>query len=308
MDLNQVPLIGVQIGLCKESQNESILSHMPLDNPHLNSSLNKNNSIISNTIEKVVSKVVNELEKNNSKENLATKPPRFASKSPHNPPAEQKNEPIESGVQAKNENNRILKDDTGLNETETVEKMFINNNQSKILLKAASTSHINQNPSLTGVNYITEEMQLKAAYEVQLWKEAREKEFEQEFKKIEAKNFQTLAEAFKKHDIERELLVQKKLKEYNDLENILKNSLSEVEKREKRLALNEAQCARLKVDLKHEYENKLLEMREASKRVQENTDHQVNLQRAKFNSLEEEISKLKRQVKQFFFLASTKFI
>lgn len=51
---------------------------------------------------------------------------------------------------------------------------------------------------------ITEEMQLKVAYELQLWKEAREKEFEQQLKKIEAKKFQALAEAFKQHDIERD--------------------------------------------------------------------------------------------------------
>jgi hypothetical protein len=86
------------------------------------------------------------------------------------------------------------------------------------------------------------------------------------------------------------------MKEYNDLEVLLKNSLNEVEKREKQLGMNEAQVARLKVDLQHEYENKLLEMREASKRVQENADHQVALQRAKCDNLEEEIVKYKRQV------------
>ena len=69
------------------------------------------------------------------------------------------------------------------------------------------------------------------------------------------------------------------MKEYSDLEVLLKNSLNEVEKREKQLAMNEAQVARIKVDLQHEYENKLLELREASKRVQENADHQVHLQR-----------------------------
>ncbi len=30
------------------------------------------------------------------------------------------------------------------------------------------------------MKYITEEMQLKAAYELQLWKETKEREFEQE--------------------------------------------------------------------------------------------------------------------------------
>jgi len=82
---------------------------------------------------------------------------------------------------------------------------------------------------------------------------------------------------------------------------VLRNSLNEVEKREKQLALNEAQVcvnnsfkitndlfkycsnhntiqvARLKADLHRDYENKLVELREASKRVQEKADHQSNL-------------------------------
>lgn len=43
------------------------------------------------------------------------------------------------------------------------------------LLHSKSATTLNANEAL---NYITEEMQLKAAYELQLWKEAREKEFE----------------------------------------------------------------------------------------------------------------------------------
>ena len=40
------------------------------------------------------------------------------------------------------------------------------------------------NHSDHAVNYITEEMQLKAAYELHLWKETREKEFEQEVRQF----------------------------------------------------------------------------------------------------------------------------
>lgn len=87
------------------------------------------------------------------------------------------------------------------------------------------------------------------------------------------------------------------MKECNELETVLKNSLSEAEKREKQLAINETQVARLKSDLHHEYENKLIELREASKRVQEKADHQVNLQKNKCESLEEELNRCKRQVK-----------
>jgi len=146
------------------------------------------------------------------------------------------------------------------------------------------------------ISNLKEELQLKAAYEIEVWKEAREKEFEETLKKKEAKKFQTLAEAFKQHDLERETIVQKKLKDYTELEIVLKNSLNEVEKREKQLSVSEAQVTRLKADLHREYESKLMELREASKRVQEKADHQVQLQRSKCESLEEEIGRMKRQV------------
>lgn len=176
------------------------------------------------------------------------------------------------------------------------------NVQSQIVIhdnKEMVTVKVNNEPESTNqepTSYMTQEMQLKAAYEIEMWKEAREKEFEFYLKKLEAKKFQALAEAFKQHDIERETLVQKKMKEYSELEVVLKNSLAEVEKREKQLAFNESQVTRLKADLHHEYENKLLELREASKRVQEKADHQIQLQKSRCDSFEEEISRLKRQL------------
>lgn len=54
--------------------------------------------------------------------------------------------------------------------------------------------------------------------------------------------------------------------------------------------------SRLKADLHRDYENKLVELREASKRVQEKADHQTNLIMSKCESLEEEINRLKKTV------------
>lgn len=188
-------------------------------------------------------------------------------------------------------------------------QVVFQNSNTKVTLNEQSKETVlkfkaNNNENVIPVNseqqtcYITQEMQLKAAYEIEMWKEAREKEFEQMLTKMEAKKFQALADAFKQHDTERETIVQKKLKEYNELEVVLKNSLSEVEKREKKLSLNESQVARLKADLHHEYENKLLELREASKRVQEKADHQVQLQKSKCENFEEDIHRLKRQINE----------
>jgi hypothetical protein len=88
------------------------------------------------------------------------------------------------------------------------------------------------------------------------------------------------------------------MKEYTELETKLKNALSEVDRRERTLTVNETNVSRIRVDLQREYEIKLSELREASKRVQEQAEHHISLQKNKCESLEDEIQRLKRQVKQ----------
>ena len=86
------------------------------------------------------------------------------------------------------------------------------------------------------------------------------------------------------------------MKEYTELETKLKSALSEVDKRERTLASNESNVSRIRIDLQREYEIKLSELREASKRVQEQAEHHISLQKNKCDSLEDEIQRLKRQV------------
>lgn len=139
-------------------------------------------------------------------------------------------------------------------------------------------------------------MQLRAAYELQMWKEARELEFEQSLKKREAAQFQALADAFKHQEVERQLLAQRKLKEYGELELVLRNTLAEVEKRERHLAAEEARVARAKVEMAREHEQRLADAREASRRAQQQADHLVEMQRVKSAACEEESAKWRRQV------------
>ena len=117
-------------------------------------------------------------------------------------------------------------------------------------------------------------------------------------------------EAFKEKDRERESLLQKKvntnggrirqsfvsiqMKEYGELEKQMKKTLIDIEKREKQLSINEhevifhssalhtlslVQIQRMQVDLKRDYDNKHIEIREASKRLQEQSDHQITLEK-----------------------------
>lgn len=85
------------------------------------------------------------------------------------------------------------------------------------------------------------------------------------------------------------------MKEYGELEKQMKKALADLEKREKQLSINESevkfrrfssssfrdfvQIQRMQIDLKREYDNKHIEMREASKRLQEQSEHQITLEK-----------------------------
>ncbi|CAF3438148.1 unnamed protein product [Rotaria socialis] len=140
---------------------------------------------------------------------------------------------------------------------------------------------------------------LQAAYELQLWKESKELEFEKHLREVEAKKLYELMEAFKEKDRERESLLQKKMKEYGELEKQMKKALTDIEKREKHLNVKEQEIQRMQVDLKRDYDNKYIEIREASKRLQEQSEHHITLEKSKNQALDDEIIRLKRSVAEW---------
>lgn len=119
------------------------------------------------------------------------------------------------------------------------------------------------------------------------------------------------------------------MKEYGELEKQMKKALTEIEKREKQLSTKEQevkvnlrlavipvllQIQRMQVDLKRDYDSKHIEIREASKRLQEQSEHQITLEkyirnlsfqiiycsfRSRNQALDEEISRLKRSVAEW---------
>ncbi|CAF1216031.1 unnamed protein product [Adineta steineri] len=145
----------------------------------------------------------------------------------------------------------------------------------------------------------SEDAQLQAAYELQLWKESKELEFEKHLREIEAKKLYELMEAFKEKDRERESLLQKKMKEYGELEKQMKRALADIEKREKQLNTNEQEIQRMQIDLKRDYDNKHIEIREASKRLQEQSEHTITLEKSKNQALDDEIIRLKRSLAEW---------
>ncbi|XP_053405525.1 centrosomal protein of 120 kDa-like [Mercenaria mercenaria] len=136
----------------------------------------------------------------------------------------------------------------------------------------------------------------KAALELEMWKEEQEHVFENQLKQKEMMYMKALAEEWKKRDRERELLMKKKLTEYAQLEEQLRKTLADLEKREKQLAANEQEVMRLKNDLQREHDRKLQEMKEASRRMKDDCDHQIELEKGKCKELESLIQRYKDEL------------
>ncbi|CAL1540527.1 unnamed protein product [Lymnaea stagnalis] len=138
----------------------------------------------------------------------------------------------------------------------------------------------------------------QAAMELELWKETQEREFEKKLKLKEATYMKALADEWKKRDTEREVLTQKTLTEYKNLEDQLRKTLTDLEKREKKLAINEHEVMKLRSDLQREHDRKLQEMKEASRRMKEDCDHQVELQKMKLKEVEEITNRYKQDLNE----------
>ncbi|XP_072038302.1 centrosomal protein of 120 kDa-like isoform X3 [Amphiura filiformis] len=141
-----------------------------------------------------------------------------------------------------------------------------------------------------------ETAEYKAAMELEMWKEQQAGHFEHELKEKELQYMQSLAEEWKRRDREREILVKKKVDEYNHLEDQLRNALADIDKRERQLAANESEVVRLRQDLQREHDHQLTELKEASRRMKEDCVHQVQIEKSKVHLLEEEKQRLAEQL------------
>lgn len=129
-----------------------------------------------------------------------------------------------------------------------------------------------------------------------MWKEMQEDLFDDQLKKKELNHMQALAEEWRKRDREREALVKKKEMEYNLLEEQLQKTLADLEQREKRLAHAETETQRLQKELLADHERAQRELQENGRRLQQDCDHQVELQRTTVRLVEEDRARLQQQL------------
>ncbi|XP_061172082.1 centrosomal protein of 120 kDa-like isoform X1 [Saccostrea echinata] len=138
----------------------------------------------------------------------------------------------------------------------------------------------------------------QAAVELEMWKETQEQMFENQLKQKEIMYMKALAEEWKKRDREREIIMKKKMAEYTQSEEKLRKTLLDLQKREKQLAANEQEVMRQRGELQREHDRKLQEMKEASHRMKEDCQHQVELERMKVREIEGIVERYKNELSE----------
>ena len=128
----------------------------------------------------------------------------------------------------------------------------------------------------------------QTALEIEMWKQQQEELFTAQLKAKEVEKIKTLTEEWRKRDKEREILTKKKLEEYSQLEEKLKKTIIDIEKRERQLSASETELLRTKEEQRREHERKMVELREASRRMKEDCEHQIEMERAKVREAEDQ--------------------
>ncbi|XP_068452332.1 centrosomal protein of 120 kDa [Clinocottus analis] len=141
-----------------------------------------------------------------------------------------------------------------------------------------------------------ETLEYRTALELELWKEEQEELFDDQLRRKELSHMKALAEEWRRRDREREALVKKKEAEFNQLEERLQKTLSELEAREKQLLEAELQTQRLQKELRAEHELTQRELQESGRRLQLDCDHRVALEGDKARLMEEERARLLQQI------------
>lgn len=154
-------------------------------------------------------------------------------------------------------------------------------------------------PAAAGGGVAAQEQEiLKIMTELELWKEQQEILFRSRLKEKEDARLREMAEEWKRHDLERDSLLRRKVKENKELEEKLKSRLKDVQSREEALARREAEFEQQKSDFQFLKSRLQKEAKETLRRSLEQYEHSLNTERKKVMELEIEQQKLKKQVSE----------
>ena len=131
----------------------------------------------------------------------------------------------------------------------------------------------------------------KIALELELYKQEEEKKFRIHLQQRESELLQQLLSEWKKKEKERDALSKKKMEELSLLESQFQKLITDLEARERKLDVGEEDLSKRKKDIEREFEKRIEEARDATRRLQEEFKHRLELEKGKTMEMESQKSK-----------------
>lgn len=134
----------------------------------------------------------------------------------------------------------------------------------------------------------------RAALDLELWMRQEQARFEERLEAKEKAVLRALSEEWRGRLREREALLQRKVAAYGDMEGKLRSGLRELQLRETQAAERETRLERRERALQDEHARALADMRDASRRLEQDFEHQLELHERRAQAREDELRVLRR--------------
>lgn len=142
--------------------------------------------------------------------------------------------------------------------------------------------------------YGRETAEYQAALQLEMWKKSEEARFKVQMQEKEATLLRMLAEEWKARDKDRQLVMKRKVDEYEKLEAQLKDGIAEVEKREQSIVLQEQELERQRSLIEKELAGEMATLREAAQRMQQDMVHQNELARLREDEFKSQVARAEK--------------
>ncbi|KAL2913445.1 hypothetical protein HK105_207057 [Polyrhizophydium stewartii] len=133
-------------------------------------------------------------------------------------------------------------------------------------------------PALSSIH---ESQEYRVALELELWRQEEEIKFKRYLAEREAQLTARLAQEWKQRDREREALLKRKLQDYKQLEAQMQTLSRDLEAREQVVRAGEADLARRRDELERQVQRQLDEARDATRRLQDEFRHRVEMEKSR---------------------------
>jgi centrosomal protein CEP120 len=125
-----------------------------------------------------------------------------------------------------------------------------------------------------------------AELELQVWKKEEEQKFRQLLVDKETELIEKLSKEWQARDRDREKILKKNLADFRTLENQVQNLLVDLEQRERNVTSNEGLLVKKREELERDSRRRVDEMRENSRRLNEDSKRDVEREKSKSTEME----------------------